>query len=43
MLEAEGLLEREEAMTAAILGGATMAEVDREFRYETMLDADGKG
>ena len=43
LLEAERLLEREEAMTAAILGGATMAEVDREFRYEKMLDVDGKG
>jgi len=43
LLEAEGLLEREEAMTAAVLGGATMAEVDREFRYEAMLDSDGKG
>jgi len=43
LLEAEQLLEREEAMTAAILGGAAMADVDREFRYEKMLDADGKG
>jgi 4-hydroxy-4-methyl-2-oxoglutarate aldolase len=42
VLEAETLFEREEAMTAAILGGATMADVDREFRYEKMLDVEGK-
>jgi 4-hydroxy-4-methyl-2-oxoglutarate aldolase len=41
--EAEGLLAREEEMTAAIMAGASMAEVDGRFAYEKMLDADRQG
>lgn len=36
--EAESLLEKEEAMIAEIRKGVSMADVDKKFRYEGMLD-----